>query len=102
MQKKIDKLVLSFEFFLTFFIVVQTQFSAFPPTPLHHHPLFPPHLVIVHVSFIVVPENPSPFSCYPLSLNPMKALGHSNADHVESWQHEKLQTVQETLPELSK
>ena len=49
--------------------VVQVQFSAFSPTCPHHPrlahvpPLFPPTpLVIVRVSFIIVPTNPSPFS----------------------------------------
>ena len=48
--------------------MVQVQFSGFPPTLSHHPspshlpPLFPPPLVIVHVSFIIVPANPSPFS----------------------------------------
>ena len=50
------------------FIVVQVQFSAFSPTPPRHPshphlpPPFPPPLVTVHVSFIIVPVNPSPFS----------------------------------------
>ena len=44
-------------FFLTFFIVVQVQFSAFPPTPPHRPspshlpPRVPLPLVSVHVSF---------------------------------------------------
>ena len=51
------------------FIVVQVQLSAFSP---HHSPRpqpsppaspdSTPHLGYVHVSFIPVPENPSPFS----------------------------------------
>ena len=57
--------------FLNYFIVVQLQLSAFSP-----HPSAPPQpnpppspastvpLGFVHVSFIVIPENPSPH--YPL------------------------------------
>ena len=52
------------------FIVIQLQFSAFSPhprlipRPLHLPPISttPPHPVIVHVSFIIVPTNPSSFS----------------------------------------
>ena len=49
------------------FIVVQVQFSAFfpnpspNPSPPHLPPVSTP-LIIVHVSFIIVPTNPSPFS----------------------------------------
>ena len=44
------------------------SFLPFPPTPPHHPspphlpPLFPPRFVIAHVSFIVIPVNPSPYS----------------------------------------
>ena len=55
-------------FFVCFFfnfIVVQVQFSAFSP-----HPSLPPSTpVIVHVSFMIVPTNPSPFS--PEILSPL-------------------------------
>ena len=63
------------------FIVVQVQFSAFPPNPpdplsLPHLPplfiplvffqvslfLYTPPLFFSYVSFIIVPTNPSPFS----------------------------------------
>ena len=64
-------LFLSGYFFIIHFIVVQLQLSAFSP---HHSPTPyekpPPFfastlpLGFVHVSFIVVPENPS--SHYPL------------------------------------
>ena len=61
---------------LLFFIVVQLQFYAFPPTspalpsslPCFHTPL-----VIVHLSFIVVLANPSPFS--PIIPSPLPS-GH--------------------------
>ena len=53
--------------FLNYFIVVKLQLSAFSPylsTPLQPNPLPSPAstlpLGFVHVSFIVVPENPSP------------------------------------------
>ena len=54
-----------------FKIVVQVQFSAFPPQ------LSPPPspistpLVIVHMSFIIVPVNPSPFSPLSPPLSPL-------------------------------
>ena len=54
------------------FIVVRVQFSAFPPHLPPPQPSLPPSpvstpLVFVHVSFIVVPVVPSPFSLhYPL------------------------------------
>ena len=54
-----------------FFIVIQLQLSAFSPHPSTPPQLNPPPfpastlpLDFVHVSFIVVPENPSPH--YPL------------------------------------
>ena len=61
-------------FLMNYFIVVQLQLSAFSP---HHSPLLPepnppPSLAstlplgFVHVSFIVVPKNPSPH-CPPPS-----------------------------------
>ena len=60
-----------FIYFLTFFIVVQLQLSAFSLHPSTPPQLSPPPsptstlpLGFVHVSFIVVPENPSPH--YPL------------------------------------
>ena len=61
------------------FIVIQLQFSAFSPhprlipRPLHLPPISttPPHPVIVHVSFIIVPTNPSPF---PLNFPPLSPL----------------------------
>ena len=62
-----------YSFFCLFLIVIQLQLSAFslhPSTPPQPNP--PPSpastlpLDFVHVSFIVVPENPSPHS--PLSL----------------------------------
>ena len=52
-------------FYFIIFIVVQVQLSAFspstPPQPQPSPPLSPDHnpLGFVHVSFIVVPENPS-------------------------------------------
>ena len=60
-------------FFFSNFIVIQVQFSAFSPylsltpRPPHLPPVsttlpYPPPPVIVHVSFIIVPTNPSPFS----------------------------------------
>ena len=48
-----------------FFIVVQIQLSAFSPAHTSHPhlpPLIPPPFGFVHVSFIHVPENPSPFT----------------------------------------
>ena len=59
------------------FFTVQVQLSAFPPDlyphPSHPHlpPLIPPALGFVHVSFIVAPENPSPFSPYYLLPPPL-------------------------------
>ena len=61
--------------FKKYFIVVQVQLSAFtptiPPHSSHPHlpPLLSPHLGFVHVSFIAVPENPSPFTppLFPLT-----------------------------------
>ena len=50
-----------------------------PPHPSHPHlpPLLPPYLGFVHLSFIVVPENPSPLSShYPL-LPPLWLLSVS-------------------------
>ena len=56
-----------------FFVVVQVQLSALPPTTPHHpsHPYLLPLLLplfgFAHVSFIVVPENSlPPSSRYPL------------------------------------
>ena len=69
-----------FFFFLNYFIVVQLQLSSFlPPTPSHPSqthlpPLLQPPLGFVHVSFIVVPENPSP--CYPLTSPPEPSHPH--------------------------
>ena len=59
--------------FFNYFIVVQLQLSAFLPTPPPHPsqthlPLPPPLSPFVHVSFIVVPENPSPHCTLPPSL----------------------------------
>ena len=63
-----------FFFFLKHFFVVQLQLSAFSPhsyPPPHPNP--PPSLAstlplgFVHVSFIVVPENPSPHRPLPTS-----------------------------------
>ena len=59
-----------FLYIYNYFTVVQVQLSAFtpttPPHPSHPHlpPLIPLPLGFVHVSFIIVPENPSPH--YPL------------------------------------
>ena len=71
-------IVIAFLFFLIFkiyfmylflfcfnFIVVQVQFFAFPPlhSSLPQPPSLDPNPVgFAHVSFIVVPENPSPFT----------------------------------------
>ena len=61
--------------FLNYFIVVHLQLSAFSPypsTPPQPNP--PPSpastlpLGFVHVSFIVVPENPSPHRPFPTPL----------------------------------
>ena len=58
------------------FTVVQAQFSAFSPHPRRPH-LSPistlPPTIIVHVFFIIVPANPSPFS--PEILSPLPT-GH--------------------------
>ena len=61
--------------FLNYFIVVQLQLSAFSPHPsLPPQPNPPPSLAstiplgFVHVSFIVVPENPSPHYLLPSPL----------------------------------
>ena len=68
-----------FFYFLTFLLLFKYSFLSFPPTPSHHpkpphlSPLFPPALVIVHVSFIVVLPNPSPFS--PIITSPLRS-GH--------------------------
>ena len=54
-------------FFKKNYFIVQLQLSAFTshPSQTHLPPLLPqPPLGFVHVSFIVVPENPSPH--YPL------------------------------------
>ena len=59
-----------FSFLSSNFIVIQVQFSAFSlhpslnPSPPHLLPVstFTPPPIIVHVSFIIVPTNPSPFS----------------------------------------
>ena len=66
-----------FSFF--FFIVVQIQFSAFSPHPTPAPQLSPPpsHFysptsIIVHVSFIIVPANPSPSS--PEILSPLPSV----------------------------
>ena len=59
-------------FLKNYLIVVQVQLSALtptpPPNPSHPHlpPLLPPHLGFVHVSIIVVTENPSSLAL-PLS-----------------------------------
>ena len=64
-----------FFFFFEYFIVVQSWLSAFSPLqllPPQPNPLpslastFPPSFV--HVSFIVVPENPSPHCPLPPPL----------------------------------
>ena len=61
---------------LFFFLLVKYSFLPFLPTPGQHFsppyfpPLFPPPTVIVHVSFIIVPANPSPFSPEIPSLLP--------------------------------
>ena len=57
-----------FQFFPSNFIFVQVQFSAFSPhprltpSPPHIAPVSTPTPVIVQVSFIIFPTNPSPFS----------------------------------------
>ena len=67
-------------FFLTFFIVVQVQLcalSSHPSPPPQPSP--PPSAVstpshyTVHVSFIIVPANPSPF--FPIIPSPLSS-GH--------------------------
>ena len=65
----------SFFFFLNHFIVVQLQLSAFSPHPStppqpnpHPSPASTLPLVIVHVSFIVVSEHPSPHCPFPPPL----------------------------------
>ena len=75
----LDEHLGSFYFLKNF--IVQVKLFAFPPPPLpakpshpHHSPLIPAPLDFVHVSFIVVPENPSLFSPhYPL-LSPLWLL----------------------------
>ena len=60
--------------FKNYFIVVQLQLSVFSPRPSPPHPNPPPSLAstfplgFVHVSFIVVPENPSPHCPLPPPL----------------------------------
>ena len=64
---------------MNIFIVVQVQFSAFcphpspPPQPSPPPSPLPPLLVTVHVSFIVVLANYSPFS--PIIPSPLPS-GH--------------------------
>ena len=60
-------------YFLKNFIVIQFQLSAFSPHPSTRLQPNPPpspastlHLDFVHMSFMVVPENPSPY--YPPQL----------------------------------
>ena len=57
---KLD-LLLYFLFFNIFLLLFKYSFLPFPHPP-HLPPLLPPPHIIVHVSFLVVPENPSPFS----------------------------------------
>ena len=62
-------------YFFNYFIIVQLQLSAFSP---HHSPQPQPNpppslastipLGFVHMSFIVVPENPSPHCLLPALL----------------------------------
>ena len=66
--QKPRKYFIFFSFLLfNFLLLFKNSYLPFPPTPPHQpsspylFPLFPP-LVIVHVSFIIVPVNPSPFS----------------------------------------
>ena len=89
------------------FIVAQVQFSAFPPTPLHPTPAIPtslpwfqPPLGFVHVPFIVVPENPSPFSPrYPL---PFKFLKHSVSSICNKNKAKQNKTITQVLFKQSK
>ena len=63
----------------SFSCLFKYSFLPFPPTPPHHFsppylpPPFSPPLVIVHMSFIIVPVNPSPFS--PIIPSPLPS-GH--------------------------
>ena len=83
LKKKIY--VINEHFFIFIFIIFlkillllfKYSFLPFPPTlaqhlsPLYLPPLFPhPLPIIVHVSFIIVPANPSPFSPEIPSLLP--------------------------------
>ena len=61
-----------FFFFYLFLLLFKYSFLPFPPAlpttaALPPPSRFHPHLVIVHVSFIIVPANPSPFSLIILS-----------------------------------
>ena len=48
--------------------------SSHYSSPPHLLPLFPPPLVIVHVSFIIIPVNPSPYSPIILPASPLWSL----------------------------
>ena len=96
-------LLIDFIFF-NIFVSFKYSFLPFPSTPLHDPnpphlpPLFPTPLVIVQVSFVIVPVNLSSFS--PIIPSPLPS-GHCQPVLNFSWLQKKIKEADLVKPDPS-